>query len=568
MRCPGPLAVALLLLPRPGGAAEPNDSHYRALQWNLRAIGLEQAWEVTEGSADVVVAVIDSGVALHHPDLAARFLPGRDFISDPALSGDGDGWDDDPTDVGANPEERVYHGSHVAGIIGAASNNSRGVAGVDWRCRILPVRAISSITNDGTDADLAAAIRWAAGLPVPGAPTNPNPADVINLSFGGPGRSAVLEDAVTAALAQGVVVIAAAGNQGKDVRSFYPAAIPGVITVGATDYSGALASYSNYGAQVDVMAPGGDVAVSLPGEYLGKTWEAGILSTSYYHAKQAYSYRMFDGTSVAAPQVTGVVSLVLALRPDFTLENIHALLRGTGVPVEGCSTGCGAGLVDARAAVELAQNPGALPGGEELFQGGCQVGAGTGAGTPAAALVLVVAVLLGLARRAGALLGLLLALLAAAPACTGEMGTVDERVDGSPPLVAQPLGDGGPSGTDSVLWSPGELCSDECSAGTVCAAGVCRKECDQPTPGCNAPVKACGADETCLQVSVTDYACLPAQAQEGDACGGNVLCAGGLLCLVVDDQAARCVKLCVKGQCGAGEICETTSAKCEVCLPE
>lgn len=240
--------LLLALLASEVQAVEPNDSHYRALQWNLRAIGLEGAWEVTTGSSNVVVAVIDSGIAPQHPDLSGRLIPGRDFISDAELAGDGDGWDDDPTDVAASPNERIYHGTHITGIIGATSNNSQGVAGVDWRCGVLPVRAIPGASNQGRDPDLAAAIRWAAGLPVDKVPTNPHPADVINLSFGGLGPSPVLRDAVQAALDQGSIVVAAAGNKDMDAGNFYPAAIPGVITVGATDYAGQRAAYSNHGA--------------------------------------------------------------------------------------------------------------------------------------------------------------------------------------------------------------------------------------------------------------------------------------------------------------------------------
>lgn len=334
----------------------PNDTHYQ-LQWNLKAARLEGAWELTTGSNTVVVAVVDTGIMASHPDLQGRLLQGWDFISDPAHSGDNDGWDGDPNDDGTDDlASSALHGTHVAGIIGAASDNNKGMAGVDWACRILPVRALGIQGGKGRDADIVAAIRWSAGLQVENVPNNPNPARIINLSFGGPGASAMLDEAIKAAQAQGVIVVAAAGNQGTDVNTIFPAAIKDVVTVGATDYSGKRASYSNYGASVDLMAPGGDITQDLPFTYQNKTWPAGVLGTLYMAQSKTYTYHLYEGTSQAAPLVAGVVSMMLGVKPGLSLSDIRNALRGTADPSATCPKGCGTGLVNAAGALEAVIN--------------------------------------------------------------------------------------------------------------------------------------------------------------------------------------------------------------------
>ena len=163
---------------------DPNDPRY-AEQWNITAINLPKAWQRTTGNASVVVAVVDTGILAGHPDLAGRLLAGHDFITSPSSSGDGDGWDPDPRDMGTDdPKSSAHHGTHVAGVLAARTNNGVGMAGVDWKARVLPVRALGVKDGNGTDGDVVAAIKWAAGIQIPGAPINPNPARVINLSFG------------------------------------------------------------------------------------------------------------------------------------------------------------------------------------------------------------------------------------------------------------------------------------------------------------------------------------------------------------------------------------------------
>ena len=267
----------------------PNDPDFAGKQWNLQpaataagGANLPLAWQKTTGSNSVVVAVVDTGVRPGHPDLAGRLLAGYDFISSDAFAGDlnyppnwnaadGNGRDADATDPGDYlddallamlppnhgllPSPSSWHGTHVAGIIGAASNNGVGVAGIDWSARILPVRVLGR--DGGTTSDIVDGIAWAAGLTVPGVPANTTPARVINLSLGGSGEcSAPFQDVVNRVRAVGAMVVAAAGNDGSTSVS-QPANCNGVIAVTANARDGDNASYANVGAQVTVSAPGG-----------------------------------------------------------------------------------------------------------------------------------------------------------------------------------------------------------------------------------------------------------------------------------------------------------------------
>ncbi len=335
-------------------ALAPNDPEYDR-QWHYQAIDMEGAWDITTGSAAVTVAVVDSGIlysqsnaSLRHPDLVGRVLPGYDFISDAVMANDGDGRDAEPYDTVPQGD---YHGTHVAGTIGAATNNGQGVAGVDWHAKLLPVRVLGA--NGGAIADIADAIRWAAGGSVPGVPNNPNPADVINLSLGGASDQCygALFDAITAA-SDSAIIVAAAGNANKAASGFTPANCPGPIVVGGTDRNGDRAWYSNYGARVDVMAPGGDISARS---------SDGILSTGGDDG-----YVFMQGTSMAAPHVSGLISLMLAEDPTVTDVVALELLRASATPLSDAECDgqgapdrdlhgfdCGAGLIDARVALDL-----------------------------------------------------------------------------------------------------------------------------------------------------------------------------------------------------------------------
>ena len=335
----------------------PNDALY-ARQWHYDAIRLPAAWDVTTGAANVVVAVVDTGIlfragdaAASHPDLTGRVLPGYDFVADPLVAGDGTPRDPDPYDDDIDGDA---HGTHVAGTIGARTNDGTGVAGVDWAARLLPVRVLG-LGGIGSLADVLDGSQWAAGFDVPGVPANANPAHVINLSLGGdetcgPYVQEVFDRIATESPRNAVVVVAA-GNEGAPVSGTTPASCGNVITVGATDQRDVRATYSNYGPRIDVMAPGGDLAADR--DFDG--FADGVLSLG--RTAGGFGYTYLQGTSMATAHVSGVVALMKALEPGLTLEEARAFLVLTAVPLSGaeCGTGvasdCGAGLLDAAAAL-------------------------------------------------------------------------------------------------------------------------------------------------------------------------------------------------------------------------
>lgn len=331
----------------------PDDPSFGSGQWSFRVpqlgtygVNAAAAWDVTTGSATVNVAVLDTG-SLAHPDMAGRFAGGHDFVSG-SNSNDGGGRDTDPSDPGdwCGTAPSSWHGLHVAGTIGAATDNGVGVAGLDWGAQIVPVRVLGTCT--GSLLDIADGLRWAAGLSVAGVPANTRPAKVLNLSLGGAGACPVtFQSAVDDVTAAGAVVVVAAGNQSGDVTNVWPANCDDVITVGATNRVGNLASYSNFGAAVDIAAPGGDSDGS-----------GAILSTGNAGATTpgAYAYTSKAGTSMATPHVSGVLSLMLSIDPSLTPAQLLTILQSTATPFpfgSTCTTGiCGAGIVDAASAVQ------------------------------------------------------------------------------------------------------------------------------------------------------------------------------------------------------------------------
>ncbi|BDP43557.1 hypothetical protein DAETH_35260 (plasmid) [Deinococcus aetherius] len=337
----------------------PNDTYF-PFQWDAQAMRLPAAWDQTTGKA-VTVAVVDTGI-VNHPDLAGRLLPGLDMVQDVDNAGDGDGIDANPTDEGG---DTGYHGTHVAGTIAAASNNGAGVAGVSWGARIVPVRVLGT-SGGGTLDDIVVGTFWAAGGQVEGLPANPNPARVVNLSLGGPGQcSDVQRDLFRALADNGVVAVVAAGNDDKDAGGYTPASCPNVITVGAVGPDGKRAYYSNYGARVDVMAPGGNTRLKL--DIGGQKVPGGILSTvaAVEDGKLVATYDVYEGTSMAAPHVAGLVALMKGEQPNLTTAQTLARLRATSTPLSGADCGvaggCGAGLVNAAAALSGSGTPAPAP---------------------------------------------------------------------------------------------------------------------------------------------------------------------------------------------------------------
>ena len=344
--------------------ATPNDEFY-SFQWHYPAINLPDAWDITTGSPQTVVAVGDSGIlyaannaAASHPDFAGKILPGYDFVSNLQSAGDGDGRDPDPYDNSGS-----YHGTHVAGTIAAATNNGTGVAGVDWQAKIVPVRMLGS--NGGSLLDIVEGTLWAAGFSVPGVPANAHPAHVINLSLGGSYACTPYEqeafDRIAGQSARRAIVVVAAGNDNQNAANFSPASCRNVITVGATEFRGHRAPYSNFGSRIDVMAPGGDINADLNND----GFSDGVLSLDA--SGEGFSYTFKNGTSMAAPHVAGVISLMKALDPAIGLQDVLALLTSTARPLSAVAcertvaSDCGAGLIDAAAALAALQQ-GATPG--------------------------------------------------------------------------------------------------------------------------------------------------------------------------------------------------------------
>ncbi len=288
------------------GQDTPNDTYYSSDQWAPQHIGAPSAWSETHGSTDVVVAVVDSGLDMSHPEMSGRYVDGYDFVND----------DDDPTDDHG-------HGTHVSGIIGAGTDNSTGIAAIGWDTKLMPVKVLNS-SNVGRHDEIAAGIVWAAD----------SGADVINLSLGSTSTSQTLSDAVEYAHSEGALLVCAAGNLG-DTDPFYPAAYDDCMAIGATTDSDAKWSASNYGSWLSMTAPGD-----------------AIYSTYIYST--GYPYVSWSGTSQAAPHVSAVAALMLAV--DCTLSNadLRSALEETAVDLgdTGFDEVFGYGRLDAESAVE------------------------------------------------------------------------------------------------------------------------------------------------------------------------------------------------------------------------
>lgn len=382
-------------------------------QWYLRApdstfvsaTNARAAWQLTRGASNVVVAVIDTGVRFDHPDLKYKLLPGYDVISNPWIANDNTGRDPDATDVGdrltdvekaAHPDEfadcevantNSWHGTKVAGIIGAQTDNARGVAGIGWNVRILPVRALGRC--GGYVSDVAAGIRWAAGLQVDDLPVNPYPARIINLSLGSDeGGDCTAQnppadhdfrayrDAINEVTALGAVVVVAAGNNNGAVNP--PGNCSNTITVGGLRHDGTKSGFSAYGSEVTLSAPAGNCEGTGPGSgcryTIVTTTNAG--STSPVVGVEAYTNASdyAAGTSFAAPLVSGTAALMRSVNPSLTPQEIKELLTAStrsfpATALAACPTtdangscdcnnsaplNCGSGMLDTQAAVSAA----------------------------------------------------------------------------------------------------------------------------------------------------------------------------------------------------------------------
>ncbi len=336
----------------------PNDEHYN-FQWHYPAINLPQAWDISSGfraESNVTIAVIDTGVFLAHPDLSNQLVDGYDFISDIGMAADGDGIDANPDDPGDSSQlgSSSWHGTHVAGTIGALSNNNIDIAGIAWQAKIMPIRALG--VGGGTGYDIIQSIRFAAGLSNDSNTLPTQKADIINLSLGGGGYSQSAQNAYNAVRAAGVIVVAAAGNENTN-RLSYPASYDGVVSVSATDFANNLSPYSNFGARIDVAAPGGNTAVDLNNDGYGD----GVLSTLVDDSSgiRKPSLSFYQGTSMASPHVAGVFALMRAVHPTLSADDIDSLLADgsmtTDLGTAGRDDQYGHGLIDAFKSVQAAQ---------------------------------------------------------------------------------------------------------------------------------------------------------------------------------------------------------------------
>lgn len=368
----------------------PDDTHY-PLQWHYhtpagaglppQGLNLPPAWDSELGSPEVVVAVIDTGHR-PHADLEARRVAGYDLIASSVVANDGGGRDADSADpgdgvaagfcgVGAPARSSSWHGTHVAGTIGAITDNGTGVAGVNWASKIQHVRVLGRC--GGTFADIVDGIRWAAGLSVPGVPINTTPARVLNMSLGGAAPDGKCPKATQAAINDaykaGALVVVAAGNDASLAKNSTPANCTNVVTVHATARNGGYASYSNFG-KVTLSAPGGETSPVAAD---------GVLSTlnSGAGAPVADNYVYYQGTSMATPHVAGLASLIVSRRPSLTPAKVRDVMKKTarafptGLTNLCTKKDCGVGIVDAGAAIASVTEQAEPVFGCPAVEGGC-----------------------------------------------------------------------------------------------------------------------------------------------------------------------------------------------------
>ena len=369
-------------------------------QWYLlsaqpAATRTELAWDVTQGTATTIVAVLDTGVRFEHPDLGGgKLLPGYDFVNNTASANDGDGRDGNASDPGdwVTAEDKAqavfsdcdtggssWHGTRVSGLIGALTSNGMGVAGAAWNTSILPVRVLGKC--GGFDSDIIAGMRWAAGLTVTGAPVNATPAKIINLSLGGEGLcSAAYQSAVNEITARGVLIVASAGNEGGPVDA--PANCTGVLGVAGLRHAGTKVGFSSLGPEIGIGAPGGNCVNTGVGQpcvfSIIVPFDTGTTTPVASSYTDAFNFNV--GTSFSAPLAAAAAALMTSVNSALTPAQTITVMKSAAAPfttnsaVAACrvptssadlqdgecnctTTTCGAGMLDTGAAVAAAMRP-------------------------------------------------------------------------------------------------------------------------------------------------------------------------------------------------------------------
>lgn len=380
----------------------PNDPLFTG-QWYLQAaqpsgIDAATAWDTTTGRSDIVIAELDTGVRYDHPDLLAvsasgRLLPGYDFVSDPTFANDGDGRDADASDPGdwitsadaatstfsgCTVENSSWHGTRVAGILGALSNNATGITGITWLPKILPVRVLGKC--GGVDSDILDAMRWAAGLHVTGVPDNTHPAQIINMSLGGTGACTSAEQTViNEVVAAGVTVVISAGNEGGPVDS--PANCVGVAGIAGLRQVGTKVGFSSLGPEVAVSAPAGN-CVNASGACLFSI-DTTVNNGTTTPGTNGYTDQLNPnlGTSFSSPIVAGIAGLMTSVNSNLKPAQLIARLKegskafpvSSDATIMNCqapsssnlqtsecnctTTTCGAGMANAPGALKAALRP-------------------------------------------------------------------------------------------------------------------------------------------------------------------------------------------------------------------
>jgi serine protease len=397
--------------------ATPDDTLYNG-QWYLQdaqpaAVNAAGAWALTTGSPGLVIADLDTGVLFGHPDLrsasANRLLPGYNMISNVAVSNDGGGRDSDASDPGdwvtagdaktvqfsgCTVTNSTWHGTRTAGILGAITNNEIGIAGMTWEGWIEPVRVLGKC--GGYDSDILAGMAWAAGMPVSGAPANPYPARVINMSLGEAGSCQdfpAYQQMIDELAAAGVLVVVSAGNEGGPVD--VPANCTGAVAVAGLRQVGTKVGYSSLGPEVVLSAPAGNCVNTGAGEpclfSIVTTTNSGTTGPANNTYTDEYNFNV--GTSFSAPIVSGIAGLMLSVNGNLTPDQLIARMQAASQPFPVSVTApmchvpagpndlqtnectctpqtCGAGMADANMAVQEALRPIAAVAVSGVVQGG------------------------------------------------------------------------------------------------------------------------------------------------------------------------------------------------------